>query len=900
MTRCLATLALIAALAAPSPAADPVDYARDIKPLLKERCFACHGALKQKGKLRLDTAALMAKGGTSGPAIKPGDTAASLVLERVSDTDESTRMPPEGKPLTAEQVAKLKAWIAEGAKAPADEKSEADPRDHWAFRPPVRPPLPSVADPQWSHNPIDRFLAAEWKKRGLTPAPEADRATLLRRVYLDLIGLPPTRDELHAFLADTSPEAYEKVVEKLLASPRYGERWARHWMDVWRYSDWYGRRGVPDVLNSYAQVWRWRDWIVAGVNADRGYDDMVRMMLAADELAPGDDAEAVATGFVVRNFFRWNYNNWMRDNVEHTGKAFLGLTLNCCHCHDHKYDPITQEEYFRFRAVFEPIEIRHERAPGQPDPGPYPKYKYGAAYKPITSGMVRVMDERLDAKTHFYTGGDERNVAKDRPPVPPGVPAALGGTFAVSPVELPPESWYPGLKPFVRREETAKRDETVRAAAIGLLAALRGDDPAAVRLAVARFIVAKADLAALQARIAADDVKNFGVKGDPKVSAEAASRAERQFALDTAVLAQVQAEVAIASAKKGKDAAKTAAAEKQLAVAKAQAEAARKALAVASPKYTLLSPVYPKASTGRRAALARWITDRSNPLTARVAVNHVWGWHFGSPLVETTNNFGRSGKPPTHPELLDWLAVEFMDHGWQTKHLHRLIVTSRAYRMSSTMRNAESGMRNEDIPAAAVAGCAAVIPHSAFRAPHSIDPDNLFIWRFPTNRMEAEVVRDSLLHVAGELDLTAGGPEISQAEGLTSRRRSLYLSHHGETRTEFLDLFDAANPCDAYRRTTSVLPQQALALTNSELAHRLSRVVAGKLSAAKADEEFVRAAFEQLLSRPPREAEEAASAKFLARQRELHKDTKGVDAAARSRENLILALFNHTDFVTVR
>ena len=180
-------------------------------------------------------------------------------------------------------------------------------------------------------------------------------------------------------------------------------------------------------------------------------------MLAADELAPLKDEDLVATGFVVRNFFRWNYNNWMRDSVEHTAKAFLGLTLNCCHCHDHKYDPITQEEYFKFRAIFEPIEIRHDRWPGEADPGVYPKYSYGAAYKPIASGMVRVMDERLDAKTHFYTGGDERNVSKDRAPVPPGVPAALGGRFAVAEVNLPPESWYPGLKAFVRREETEKR-----------------------------------------------------------------------------------------------------------------------------------------------------------------------------------------------------------------------------------------------------------------------------------------------------------------------------------------------------------------------------------------------------------------------------------------------------------
>jgi mono/diheme cytochrome c family protein len=452
-------------LPVPAFAGEPVDYLRDVKPILRDRCFACHGALKQRSKLRLDTAAAMAKGGHAGPAVVAGDPDHSLLIERVTEPNEKERMPPQGKPLTAEQIAILKAWVREGAKAPPDEKPEPDPRDHWAFRAPVRPPVPG------SGNPIDAFLAAEWKKRGLTPAGPTDKATLLRRVYLDLIGLPPTREDLAAYLADSSHDAYEKVVDRLLASPQYGERWARHWMDVWRYSDWYGRRAVPDVLNSYGQIWRWRDWIVRSLNADRGYDEMVRLMLAADELAPDRDDDLVATGFLVRNFFRWNYNNWMRDNVEHTAKAFLGLTVNCAHCHDHKYDPVTQEEYFRFRAIFEPLEIRHERWPGEPDPGPYPKYSYGAAYKPIASGMVRVFDEKPDAVTTFYTGGDERNKVPARGAIPPGVPKALGGTFDVKPVALPAAAWYPGAKPFVRQEEVKKREDAVAKAEVALTTA---------------------------------------------------------------------------------------------------------------------------------------------------------------------------------------------------------------------------------------------------------------------------------------------------------------------------------------------------------------------------------------------------------------------------------------------
>jgi mono/diheme cytochrome c family protein len=376
--------------------ASKVDYVTQIKPILKSRCYACHGALKQKANLRLDAVALARTGGDSGPAWEPGQPAASPILERIAATDDAERMPPDGKPLTAEQIALLTAWISQGAAAPANDAPETDPREHWAFQKPRRPELPA-ATPEGGEHPLDRLLAAEWAARGLTPVGAADPATLLRRVSFDLIGLPPTRDELHAFLADTSPDAYVRAVERLLASPHYGERWGRHWMDVWRYSDWYGRRSVPDVMNSYPQIWRWRDWILRSLNEDKGYDRMLVEMLAADEVAPDDQQNVVATGFIVRNWFKWNYDTWLRDQVEHTGKAFLGLSFNCALCHDHKYDPISQTEYFQLRAVFEPLELRHDRLAGEPDPGPFQKYIYGKPYGPISNGLIRVFDEKLDA-----------------------------------------------------------------------------------------------------------------------------------------------------------------------------------------------------------------------------------------------------------------------------------------------------------------------------------------------------------------------------------------------------------------------------------------------------------------------------------------------------------------------
>jgi Protein of unknown function (DUF1553)/Protein of unknown function (DUF1549)/Planctomycete cytochrome C len=865
-------------------AAESVDYARDVKPILKDRCYACHGALKQESDLRVDTAASLLK----AEVVKAGQPKDSELVSRISAKDDS-RMPPEGKPLTPEQIAIISKWIDEGAKAPADEKPDEDPRRHWAFVKPVRP---KVAD----GNPIDTLLDGERKARGLVANGEADRATLLRRVYVDLIGLPPTREQLHEFLNDTSPTAYEKIVDRLLASPQYGERWARHWMDVWRYSDWYGRRGVPDVLNSYGQIWRWRDWIVKATNEDRGYDQMIRDMLAADELTPTDDSNIVATGFVVRNFYRWNYNNWMRDSVEHTSKAFLGLTFNCCHCHDHKYDPISQEEYFKLRAVFEPIEIRQDRWPGEADPGVYPKYSYGAAYKPISTGMVRVVEEKLDAPTRFYSGGDERNIAKDKPPIPPGVPVSLGGKYEAKPVTLPPEAWYPGLKKFVRDEELKRRETAILSATddetksrllliqhvgrmvlLPLTISFHESFDLRYRISQARLALARADLESLQARIAADDVAYLGNPGDPKAFAEAANRAESRHKIALANAMAIQAELALLVARQTKtQAAQVPALEKQFIATKAAITTAETTAKTVTAKYTPLSHQYAKSTTGRRSALANWIANRDNPLTARVAVNHVWNWHFGRPLVETTNNFGRSGKAPTHPRLLDWLAVELMENGWKFKPLHRLIVTSKAYRMASTGRAQPK------------------------------DLDNVYLARFPSQRLDAESVRDGLLHVAGELDLAIGGPDIPQDQGLVNRRRSLYFTHHGEARMMFLDLFDAANPCDAYRRSAAVLPQQALALSNSEFTLELSRKLTAKLLKTDTDTAgFVKAAFEQVLARPASTTEQSAATRFLERQTKLFESESknlppNVSPSRRAQESLVQALFNHTDFVTLR
>ncbi|WP_197440554.1 PSD1 and planctomycete cytochrome C domain-containing protein [Polystyrenella longa] len=1154
-------------------AEDTVDnalYEHHIKPLLKERCFACHGVLKQESSLRVDSGVHLFKGGDIGAAVVPGNLEESWLYQAITG-EAGFLMPPEGDPLSEEEIAHVKSWIEAGAPIPETDQPEMDPQDHWAFQLIEQPALPEVKNTEWIESPVDYFIAAKHESLGLSPATKTDKATLLRRVYLDLVGLPPSREELHAFLADDRPEAYNEVVDTLLDSPHYGERWGRHWMDVWRYSDWYGRRGANDMTNSYSTIWRWRDWIIQSLNADKGYDQMIREMLAADQLYPGDREKQVATGFIVRNYYRWNYHTWLKDSVEHTGKAFLGLTFNCCECHDHKYDPIAQNEYFAMRSFFEPLDLRHNRVPNVADPGPFPDYVLSKLNPPIRDGQVQVYDRYPEKETQFYTGGVETNIVPDKPGIEAAGPAFLkGDKLEITQVELPVEAWYPGLQQFVIDEETTQRDSAVKLAyhyykteeaslleqiqtreemlnelklqqpstddnslasasnlqAIqlatetgrrtlqhGLGQAVQFDDQTTLQFRIrlikdglASFQLSD-DLAAgrtslylaftegkvkayvpgkgtveqvlaqydqlesprhFQAELAFDpdedqalltltDLKtseplvtqtpisihgwrpansvNCGIfidahsntiaefddivfsqtgntepslnldfeypqylpgndpagaqnwlvsrfsTGDghsevvllgeltpeqlaqrqqfteltqkvqtPKLQlAELKTRYEGATAELVAYQAVVKSEQAryqksdvpegelnqlmataadlrrtanhkqaIAKTNAAANAVHMAkllpldqqdrdtqikTAEQAVATAQQSLTAAEKALKDGTAEYEPLSRQFPKISTGKRAALAEWITANENPLTARVAANHLWGRHFGQPLVSTTENFGRNGAAPTHPELLNWLASELQQNGWSFKHLHRLIVTSQTYQQSSRASADLSGNKE-------------------------IDRDNQFLWHYPGHRIEAEVIRDSLLKVAGELDTEFFGQEIEHEEGLFTNRRSIYLSHHGEGKMQFLEMFDVADPADCYIRKSTVLPQQALALSNSELAmqkgRQLARRLWGEIDSGSAgedvDNEFVDQAFERILSRPATEAERFASIKFLRQQRELFTTTEeplivpptedeepaaaetlpATEPAARARENLIHALFNHTDFITVR
>jgi hypothetical protein len=1122
------------------------EFLRDVRPILKERCFACHGALQQQAGLRVDSLASLLKGGDSGSAVDRQSPEASHMLERIEAEDSSLRMPPEGQPLSAQQLQTIRAWLAAGATIEGEDRPEPSPQEHWAFQKPLRLPPPKVATDV--DQPLDAWIADRAAREGVELSEPIAKEGWIRRVFIDLTGLPPSWEEVEAFVSDDSPDASERVVDRLLASPAYGQRWGRHWMDVWRYSDWFGRRHVPDVWNSAPQIWRWRDWIVDSLNQDRGYDQMVQAMLAADELFPGDRKQAVATGYLVRNWYALNPNDWMRSNVEHSSKAFLGLTVHCAHCHDHKYDPITQEDYFRMRAFFEPLGIRQDPVPGQEDPGPFQEYAYSELRKVQRLGSVQVFDKTLDAKTWFYRGGDERQRDEKRPPIEPGVPHFLEGvgTPAIGSFPLPLAARQSELHPdwvAFRDEQLLKQlsdakselakavsvpDDTVAVAAwqqaqrglesarqqqgtdpkwrpiagdqsllldatkgrrtlqqslsdpsplgedgflefslrlyspkhfnvqlardraqgatatfvgfedgkilayhpggftehtvagfsfapgIGfrvrvdfrpqmdqaLLSlwslddgdalvqahpiAWNGFDPAAhpnqglfvdarpgARVAIDRWIL-DLGLSATSASstsgsrrrwsddfetekwkpgedlVGRDGWENTGFSqpsGVSKIVTEMEGEAllahqerveelKRRALLPRRQMEVLQAKVDAASAQweswgllvhaerlqedpscasVDREAASKKAIEahrrSELAIAASQLLAAQidwakaealsaddanraKAIETASTRYQeaiarqgraeeiqTLPPWkrnYPATSSGRRRALALWVTDRNHPLTARVAVNHQWLRHFGSPLVGSVTDFGRQGKVPTHPELLDGLSVDWMEAGWSMKQLHRWVVTSQAYRRASQAKSIEA---------------------------HQKDPENRWLGRMNPVRMEAEVVRDGILLLAGQLDQTIGGQELENDQSLTTYRRSLYYSCHPETdgKSELGGLFDAPEAMECYRRTETVMPQQALALTNSDWVHRMSKQMAVEIArqlpdGAGDDTKWVTAVFRRILSRDPTERE------LLRCEEYLRHESSGTDAGATdpsmARASVVRAIWNHHHWIT--
>ncbi len=860
-------------------------YLKSVKPVLQSRCFACHGTLKQESNLRLDTVQFMLAGGENGPVIQTSDVANSPILRRVAAHDESLRMPPEGEPLLRSQIDAIAKWLNDGGIHPPNEEPEHDPKDHWAFRAPERPEVPVDAHGR-SYNPVDAFLAEQLDAKGLVPQSDAEPGIWLRRVTLDLIGLPPTETQLDEFALDHSEEARHRLVEQLLTNPQYGERWGRHWMDIWRYSDWWGLG--DEVRNSQKHMWHWRDWIVESLNQDAGYDAMLREMLAADELHPNDLDRLRASGFLARQYFKFNRTSWLDETIEHTSKAMLGLTFNCCKCHDHKYDPISQEDYYRFRAVFEPYQVRTEMVPGVVD---FQK-----------DGIPRAFDCNLDLPTYVHARGDDRNPITSLSMLP-AVPKLLQwGSFAIKPVSLPRDAFLPALRQYVLDSYLADTQNKILLARQSIEAAQKqlSDNPAestlheqaAVELAIAEKTLKKwrLELEAIPLRFAADFAKASDESPEERLRlAKLAALADRKMALAKASEEVSRAELALRkSTSENKEAS-----QKKLSAAQVSLESATQQIDAPGEEYFSMrgaeksaesnleteesrKKAFPQTSTGRRSAFANWLSDRQNPLAARVAVNHIWTRHFGRPIVPTVFDFGRKGTPPTHPKLLDWLAVELMENQWSMKHIHRILVHSKAYRRTSSNAGAESNF--------------------------AIDPENKYYWRMNSTRMESQMVRDSLLALAGELDTAMGGASIPAADE-KSRRRSLYFVHSHNEHNKMLSAFDDANVLDCYRRGESIVPQQALALENSKLAMEMVNNIAARLHATNPsvnDREFARLAFRSILADEPTADELNWIEQMMSKMRDIAVAAVPALRTQQARTGLVRGLINHNDFITIR
>jgi hypothetical protein len=771
----------------PPAARRPVDFVRDIEPILAAKCNHCHGADEQEGQLRLDARAIVMRGGQSGPLLEVGRSAESLLIHRVAGFGSEPRMPADDEPLSADEIGLLRAWIDQGAKWPDGVGSPAtEVPKHWAYVAPRRPKLPNVTDDAWPHSPIDRFVLARLEAEQIAPSPTADRARLLRRVSLDLVGLPPTPDEAAAFTSDQRPDAFEREVDRLLASPRYGERWATPWLDAARYADSNGYQ-----RDGHRTIWPYRDWVIRSLNADLPFDQFTIEQLAGDLLPEATLDQQIATGFhrcttvnvEAGTDEEENRTTQVIDRVNVTGTVWLGTTLECCQCHNHKYDPFTQRDYYRLFAYFNSS----------------PKETY----------------QRTKGSAALDFGGPELAV--------PESDQLRQQREAVA---------------AQRKQLEARLEECVDDPADGLPAWLE-------EMSTAEH----AALAKLPANIRrilklADDRRNanqrkqlrtyfIGLRPETKrMQAEVAQLDEQIAALappKTLVMTEMPEARTTAILKRG--------------------NFLDPGTAVAPGTPWIITVADAPELPASRLGLARWLVDPANPLTARVQANRLWGQLFGRGIVASEEDLGTQCEPPTHPELLDWLAVELQGGGWSLKRLQRRIVQSATYQQSSKLRT--------DLAAR--------------------DPDNRLLARSSRLRLSAEQIRDNALAAAGLLSGKLYGPPVypPQPEGVwrvtglvdntyrTSQgedawRRGLYTVQRRSAPYPSFTSFDAPDrsACTVKRPRTST-PLQALVLQNDPVFVEAARALADRvLSAEDESDGRLEFAFQTVLSREPTAAEQ--------------------------------------------
>ena len=760
-----------------------VDFASDIQPLLATKCIRCHGPQTSEAGLRLDgRQTALGKLESGNHAIVPGRPTDSEILKRVT-AEESERMPPEGEPLSKQQIATIRQWIATGAAWP----------DHWAYRPLELPAPPTFADrnlESWVCTPVDRFVLKSLRDHGLQPAPPADRLTLVRRLYFDLIGLPPLPEEVDAFVADKAPDAYERLVEQLLAKPQYGERWARHWMDVVHYADSHGfEHDLP------RNIWPYRDYLVKAFNSDKPFADFVREQVAGDALEPDKPEALAATGFLAAG--PWDQRTLQSgqmdtadyrlaqyldrdDIVSNVMTTFVSCTVHCARCHDHKFDPISQTDYYGLQAVFAGI----DKASREYDVDPAVARK-----RKVLLAERADIQRRRDAKESTLLSAELQAKAtqwqKGQPADPARIPAEILAVFNVAPEQ-------------------------------------RND---AQKMQLAAFYLERSiddQLAALPAQqtmyCGTNRFKTVG-------SFHPAAKPRPVYVLNRGEIDKPGA---------------------------AAQSGALKCVPALSSKLEIADG---ENESQRRVALASWLADQRNVLTWRSIANRVWQYHFGQGIVDTPNDFGHMGSPPSHPELLDWLAVNLRDNGGSIKALHRLIVLSATYRQSSRYS-----------------------PEAA-----KIDSDNRLLWRMNRRRLDAEAVRDSVLKLSGKLNTEMGGPPVKQfievkaggsrpeadyqhvnIDDPANNRRSIYRFIFRTIPDPFMSALDCPDGSQQVpKRTVSITALQALAMQNDKLVIRQSEHIAAKLAAQHKNlSEQVIQLYRLVLGRKPEAKELAAVSQY--------------------------------------
>ena len=804
--------------------------------MLKKRCVGCHGAAMQQNGLRLDDGESALKGGYSGAAIIPGNSAQSALVARISSNEKGKMMPPGGARLSTAEIAAISRWIDEGAKWPltAKAKSVQPTTTHWAFQPITRPPSPAVRNRAWGRNPIDAFVLARLESEGIAPSPEASKTTLVRRLKLDLTGLPPTPAEVAGFLSDDRPDAYERLVHQFLASPHYGEKWARHWLDLARYADSDGYE--KDQIRPMA--WRWRQWVIDALNNDMPFDQFTIEQLAGDMLPNATMEQRVATGFqrntltnreagVDREETRFGQ---IVDRTNTASTVWLGLTAGCAQCHDHKFDPISQREYYQLFSFFNSADDDTIDAPMPGEMGPFLRAK--AEYDRKRAELLEkygVAELQAQWETHMRQAISD--AGKD-----------LEFDFSLTSMRAMFDHATRILmtEPSKRRPIDANR--------------------------LTRYFITNIG-------------PEFG--RDKAVTAKMKELRDKLAPLDAAFPGLTQAMVMVP---RDPDHEKT--------YIKVRGDWKSNGIEV-KPGVLAVMPPMRSAETANRLTFAEWLVSRENPLTARVAVNRAWQEFFGKGIVRTSEDFGKTGEPPSHPQLLDWLASEFQDQGYSMKKLHKTIVMSAAYRQSSKLR-----------------------PELKDR-----DPDNTLLARQSRLRLSAEQIRDSALWAGGILDtriggksvrppmpagvaeLSYGGSKWKESEGIDRYRRGLYIHFQRTTPYPQLMTFDAPDSnTTCSRRRASNSPLQALNLLNDPVfAEAYNGIAIRGLNEAQGGfRERVDHLFALTLSRRPSASERERLGKFLDQQTELLRKGGKPEAAIEQQAwaSVGRVLMNLDEFIT--